>query len=198
MAKDAAHNAATSTPVRRSESCDNGFTGSDVLNYVNSNQANNGQIMIRSNSYSLQHLDRPHDGSIDQNMCSDDPMFSYFAQSMGAKGRRVSKSLPELRALRHFPLVATQYDQIDESDEDDDDSMMMQDIPVTAAAWSGKSEFIFTGIGLALGLNNIWRFPYFAYKFGGSFFVAYIILMFACGLPLLAMEYAMGQLTRRG
>lgn len=159
-----------STPLRRSESCDDGFmAGNAVLNYVNNQQASNGHpVMIRSNSYSLQNIDRPgksFSGSIGQNI-HDDPMFDYF-RNVSSKHRRVSRSLPELRALKHFPLVATQYDQIDESDEDEDDSMVgMQDIPVTAA-WSGKSEFIFTGIGLALGLNNLWRFPYFAYQFGG-------------------------------
>jgi len=149
------------TSIRRSESLDNDTHERDVLNYVN-NQANGRDTAIRSNSYSLQDMDRSRHGS---ERCINDPMFEYF-HAMNAKSRRVSKSLPELRALKHFPLVASHYNAIDESDEDDEDSIVMQDIPA-AAAWHGKSEFLFTGLGLALGLNNVWRFPYFCYKFGG-------------------------------
>jgi len=101
-------------------------------------------------------------------------------------------------------LVSTRYvgDNLDHDPYDDDDdetnSRGSRDIP-EKTAWHGKSDFIFTGIVLSLGLNNLWRFPYFCYKFhAGSFLFAYVCCVLVIGLPILAMEYALGQLTRRG
>ena len=132
--------------------------------------------------------------------CQDDPNFRYYHSLTSVKGRRVSKSLPELNHLRHFPLVTTRYDNTDydPDDEDEESSRGSRDIP-EKTAWSGKSDFIFTGIVLALGLNNLWRFPYLCYRFhAGSFLFAYVTCMLLIGLPILSMEYALGQLTRRG
>ena len=39
------------------------------------------------------------------------------------------------------------------------------------ASWGGKLEFLFTIIGSAVGLGNIWRFPYLCYKNGGGTYI---------------------------
>lgn len=63
--------------------------------------------------------------------------------------------------------------------------------------WSARSGFILAAIGSAIGLGNIWRFPYVAYENGGgAFLVPYLIALFAAGLPLLFLDYVVGQKYR--
>ena len=55
--------------------------------------------------------------------------------------------------------------------------------------WSSRSTFILAEIGSAVGLGNAWRFPGLVAKHGGgAFLLAYLIAMFALGIPLLMME----------
>ncbi|KAI1286220.1 Sodium- and chloride-dependent glycine transporter 2 [Halotydeus destructor] len=65
--------------------------------------------------------------------------------------------------------------------------------------WSNRTEFVLSCIGTAVGLGNIWRFPYLTYKNGGgAFVVAYIIMMVLVGLPLLIVEMSIGQFSALG
>ncbi|MBA2303814.1 MAG: sodium-dependent transporter [Acidobacteria bacterium] len=58
---------------------------------------------------------------------------------------------------------------------------------------------IMTLIGVAVGLGNVWRFPYMAGTFGGAAFVLfYIAVSVLIGVPALMAEYALGRHTRRG
>ncbi len=64
--------------------------------------------------------------------------------------------------------------------------------------WSGRLGFILAAAGSAVGLGNIWRFPYMAGENGGG---AFVLLYLACvlliGLPVLFSELAMGRKTER-
>lgn len=65
--------------------------------------------------------------------------------------------------------------------------------------WSSKLLFIFAAIGSAAGLGNVWRFPYLAGKYGGgAFLIPYLIMLFILGIPLLIMEFAIGQKMQLG
>ncbi len=56
-----------------------------------------------------------------------------------------------------------------------------------------------TFIGVAVGLGNVWRFPYMAAAFGGGAFLAvYFAILAAFGIPALMAELTLGRLTRRG
>lgn len=59
--------------------------------------------------------------------------------------------------------------------------------------WNSKLSFLVAMIGSAVGLGNIWRYPYIAYSNGGgAFILPYIISIFAIGIPLLFVEYGAG------
>jgi len=65
--------------------------------------------------------------------------------------------------------------------------------------WSSRTIFLFAAIGSAVGLGNIWRFPYLAYEYGGgAFLIPYLIALFVIGIPLLILEFAIGQKIQKG
>jgi len=65
--------------------------------------------------------------------------------------------------------------------------------------WPSKTLFIFATVGSAVGLGNLWRFPYLVGKYGGgTFLIPYVIALFLVGFPLLVMEFALGQKMQRG
>lgn len=64
--------------------------------------------------------------------------------------------------------------------------------------WSSRFGFLMATIGCSVGLGNFWRFPYTAGENGGGWFVlAYLICVFAIGLPLLMAELAIGRRAKR-
>ena len=63
--------------------------------------------------------------------------------------------------------------------------------------FSSRRAFMFAAIGSAVGLGNIWRFPYVAYKNGGgAFILPYLVALLMVGIPLLFLDYAVGHRYR--
>ena len=69
----------------------------------------------------------------------------------------------------------------------------------TRAVYARQAELIFSLIGYAVGVGNVWRFPYLTYTYGGgAFLIPYGLSLLFMGVPLFVLELGMGQLTRRG
>ena len=74
---------------------------------------------------------------------------------------------------------------------------------VTASApretFASRLGTLMTIIGVAIGLGNVWRFPYMVGKFGGAAFVLfYVLVSVVIGVPALMAEFALGRSARRG
>ncbi|HIY84311.1 sodium-dependent transporter [Rubneribacter sp.] len=64
------------------------------------------------------------------------------------------------------------------------------------SSWSGKWAFILAAAASAVGLGNMWRFPYLAAKYGGgTFLITYLVLVFTFGVSMLLLEIALGRKT---
>lgn len=65
--------------------------------------------------------------------------------------------------------------------------------------WDNKVQYLLTCIGFAVGLGNVWRFPYLCQTYGGgAFLIPYLLALVFEGLPLLYLELAIGQRLRLG
>jgi len=59
--------------------------------------------------------------------------------------------------------------------------------------WNSRAGFIMAAVGSAIGLGNIWRFPYMVYENGGgAFLIPYFIAMLCAGIPFMILEYGLG------
>jgi len=64
--------------------------------------------------------------------------------------------------------------------------------------WGSRAGFVLAAIGSAVGLGNLWGFPYKVYdNGGGAFLVPYLIAMVLIGIPVLILEFSLGHMTQR-
>jgi NSS family neurotransmitter:Na+ symporter len=76
-------------------------------------------------------------------------------------------------------------------------STVQDDTEARRGAFSSRKVFMIAAIGSAVGLGNIWRFPYVAYENGGgAFIIPYLVALLTAGIPFLFLDYALGHRNR--
>ncbi|HHZ13688.1 MAG TPA: sodium-dependent transporter [Clostridiales bacterium] len=64
--------------------------------------------------------------------------------------------------------------------------------------FASRLGFILISAGCSIGLGDVWRFPYITGQYGGGIFVLiYLIFIFALGLPIMTMEFAVGRASQK-
>lgn len=63
---------------------------------------------------------------------------------------------------------------------------------------SSRLGFLLISAGCAVGLGNVWRFPYITGQYGGAAFVLlYLIFLVILGLPIMVMEFSVGRASQK-
>ena len=82
-------------------------------------------------------------------------------------------------------------------DGDSAEQLEVEVVEPARESWGNKAEYLLASIGFAVGLGNLWRFPYLCQKNGGfAFLIPYLIFMVIEGIPIMMLEFAIGQKMR--
>lgn len=110
--------------------------------------------------------------------------------------RRLSRSVPD---LRQQPLHMRMDDDYYDSSSDDDHVPEAPKTKAKEGRWFHYLDLVAGCAREAVGLANIWRFPYFCFiNGGGPFMLAYLTLLVLCGMPMICIEMAAGRVTQLG
>ncbi|KAE9549322.1 hypothetical protein FO519_007473 [Halicephalobus sp. NKZ332] len=141
----------------------------------------------------------------DSGESSDEEMFSQKKAKVStpnsARRRRVmiSDDEEEIEEDKGRNLSPTPVPQIESpSGVKKRGSEKMSEVP-ERKEFGSSVQFILSCIGYAVGLGNIWRFPYLAFQHGGgAFLLPYLCCSFIIGLPILYLELSLGQFSKAG
>ena len=64
--------------------------------------------------------------------------------------------------------------------------------------WGTRTGFVLAAVGSAVGLGNLWGFPYKLYSYGGgAFLIPYLVALILIGIPMMILEFSLGHYTQR-
>ncbi|XP_072450895.1 sodium- and chloride-dependent neutral and basic amino acid transporter B(0+)-like isoform X1 [Chiloscyllium punctatum] len=100
---------------------------------------------------------------------------------------------------KHPPKVTVIFEQRKAVNAATSECVHEGDENVERGNWSSKTDYLLSVIGSAVGLGNVWRFPYLAYRNGGgAFLIPYILMLAVTGVPMFFLETSFGQFASLG
>ena len=116
---------------------------------------------------------------------------------MAVQGQIRSKQLPKRNIL--YNTEYSDASRIRAADKTDADRSRKRGVILMKREnFGSRLGFLLVSAGCAIGIGNVWRFPYVAGQNGGGIFVLfYLIFLIAMGLPVLTMELAVGRASRK-
>ena len=106
-----------------------------------------------------------------------------------------SFDLPQVEAPQQTTVVKDSMESV----KDPDAQATSTEELVDRGNWSNPIEFILSCLNYAVGLGNVWRFPYLAFRNGGgAFLIPYFLMVFILGIPIFFAELFTGQFSGLG
>eukprot|EP01068_Selenidium_serpulae_P001512 Selendium_serpulae@DN1658_c0_g1_i2.p2 len=91
------------------------------------------------------------------------------------------------------PLAEESGDKIRDLSKEEEEEVVDDE-----TRFSSRWAFVVCAIGSAVGLGNVWKFPYLVYEYGGgAFFIPYVLSIVLIGIPMAGLEFSLARAGRR-